>query len=47
MSLATGTSWSAARIVCKVPATAPYGKVGVTVTSAGGTSSAVTFTVKR
>ena len=44
---ATYLSWSATQIKCRVPATAAYGRVKVTVTTAGGTSNAVTFTVKQ
>ncbi len=40
-------SWSATRIQCKVPATASYGKVSVTVTTTAGASNAMSFTVKR
>ena len=40
-------SWSDTRIKCKAPAKASYGKVKVTVTTAGGTSNAVNFRVKR
>jgi photosystem II stability/assembly factor-like uncharacterized protein len=39
-------SWSAARIVCKVPAKAKVGKVKVTVTTPLGKSNAKTFRVK-
>jgi len=44
---ATYLSWSDTRIKCKVPAKAKYGKVSVTVTTAGGASNAKSFTVKR
>jgi photosystem II stability/assembly factor-like uncharacterized protein len=40
-------SWSATQIKCKVPAAAKYGAVKVTVKTTAGTSSAVSFTVKR
>jgi hypothetical protein len=40
-------SWSNTRIKCKVPAKAKFGKLKITVVTAGGTSSARTFTVKR
>jgi hypothetical protein len=40
-------SWSATRIKCRVPATAKFGRVKVTVVTAGGASGAKTFTVKR
>ena len=40
-------SWSEAQIKCKVPARAAYGLVTVTVTTAAGTSNALSFTVKR
>jgi hypothetical protein len=40
-------SWSDTKISCRVPATASYRRVKVTVTTAGGTSNAVVFTVKR
>ena len=40
-------SWSATRIKCRVPARAKYGRVKVVVVTAGGTSRARTFTVKR
>jgi len=40
-------SWSATQIKCKVPATAKYGAVKVTVTTAAGKSNAKSFTVKR
>jgi hypothetical protein len=39
-------SWSAAKVKVKVPAKARFGKLKVTVTTAGGTSAARTFTVK-
>ncbi|MCX6374185.1 MAG: IPT/TIG domain-containing protein [Actinobacteria bacterium] len=41
------SSWSATQIKCRVPAQARYGAVKVTVTTAAGTSNAVSFTVKR
>jgi len=44
---ASYVSWSDAQIKCKVPAKAKYGKISVTVTTAGGVSNAVSFTVKR
>jgi hypothetical protein len=40
-------SWSATRIKCVVPGKAKVGRLKVTVVSAGGTSAARTFTVKR
>jgi hypothetical protein len=40
-------SWSATRITCKVPAKAKLGKLRVTLTTGAGTSSALSFTVKR
>ena len=40
-------SWSATQIKCKVPASAKYGVVKVTVKTAAGTSNAKSFTVKR
>jgi photosystem II stability/assembly factor-like uncharacterized protein len=40
-------SWSDVQIKCKVPAKAKLGTVQVTVTTAGGTSNAVSFRVKR
>ena len=43
----TYLSWSATRIKCEVPAGAKYGTVKVTVTTAGGTSNARSFSVKR
>ena len=44
---ATYLSWSDTRIKCRVPVKAKFGKVKVTVTTAGGASNAVSFTVKR
>jgi IPT/TIG domain len=43
----TYTSWSAKRIVCKVPARAKLGAVKVAVRSSGGTSNAKSFNVRR
>jgi hypothetical protein len=40
-------SWSDAAIRCKVPAAATYGTAKVTVTTASGTSGAMSFTVMR
>jgi photosystem II stability/assembly factor-like uncharacterized protein len=40
-------SWSATKIKCKVPATAAFGTIKVTVATAGGKSNAKNFTVKR
>ena len=40
-------SWSAAKITCKVPAKAKFGKQTVKVTTTVGTSNAKSFTVKR
>jgi hypothetical protein len=40
-------SWSETRIQCKVPAKAKFGKLKVTVVTAGGTSAAKTFKVKH
>ena len=40
-------SWSGAKIKCRVPAKAEYGKVKVTVTTAVGASNAKSFKVKR
>jgi len=40
-------SWTGTRIKCRVPARAKFGKVKVTVVTAGDTSNARTFTVKR
>jgi len=40
-------SWSDTKIKCKVPAKARYGVGQVTVITAGGTSNATSFTVKR
>ena len=40
-------SWSATQITCRVPATAKYGKVKITVTTPAGQSAALTFSVKR
>ena len=40
-------SWSDTQIKCRVPATARNGVVKVTVTTTGGTSNALSFTVKR
>jgi M6 family metalloprotease-like protein len=40
-------SWSATQIKCKVPATAKYGAVKVTVKTSAGTSNAKSFTVRR
>jgi len=42
----TYVSWSATQIKCKVPATAKYGAVQVTVATAAGKSNAMSFTVK-
>jgi hypothetical protein len=39
--------WSDAQIKCKVPATARYGSLNVTVTTAAGTSNGKSFAVKR
>ena len=38
-------SWSATRIICRVPAGAKTGKLKVTLSTAAGASSAVSFTV--
>ncbi|MEI6452804.1 MAG: IPT/TIG domain-containing protein [Actinomycetes bacterium] len=46
-SCAAYVFWSAAQIKRKVPATAKYGAAGVTLTTAGGTSNARSFTMKR
>ena len=43
----TYLSWSDTRIKCKAPAAAKFGKVNVTVTTVGGASNAMSFTVKR
>jgi hypothetical protein len=43
----TYVSWSATRIACKVPSTASLGTVKVTVVTAGGTSNAIGFKVKK
>ena len=43
----TYVSWSDTQIKCKAPAKAKLGKVSVTVTTAAGTSNAMSFTVKR
>ena len=43
----TYVSWSNTRIKVKVPVKAAFGKRSVRVTTAGGTSNAKTFTVKR
>ena len=43
----TYLSWSNGQITCKVPKTAKFGVVKVTVTTAAGTSNAKRFTVKR
>ena len=40
-------SWSKTRIVCRVPAGAPAGRLYVRVTTASGRSNAKAFTVKR
>jgi uncharacterized protein (TIGR03437 family) len=40
-------SWSDVQVTCKVPATAKYGKVTVTVTTTAGKTNALSFTVKR
>jgi hypothetical protein len=40
-------SWSDATVTCKVPAKAKLGKLKVTLTAAAGTTSALSFTVKR
>jgi len=40
-------SWSAAQIKCRVPTAAKYGSLKVTVTTTGGASNAMSFTVKR
>jgi photosystem II stability/assembly factor-like uncharacterized protein len=40
-------SWSSTKITCKVPATAKYGSVKVTVTTTAGASNSRSFTVKR
>ena len=40
-------SWSATRIICRVPAGAKTGKLKVTVATAGGVSSAKSFGVRR
>jgi hypothetical protein len=40
-------SWNATQIKCKVPTTAKYGAVKVTVKTAAGTSNAKSFTVKH
>ena len=47
MKCGTYVSWSNTRIRCKVPARAALGRLYVRVTTAGGTSNAKTFTVKR
>jgi hypothetical protein len=44
---ASYVSWSSTRIKCRVPARAPFARLSVRVTNAGGTSNAKTFTVKR
>ena len=43
----TYLSWSSTRIRFKVPARAAFGRTYVRVTTAGGTSNAKTFTVRR
>jgi len=43
----TYVSWSATQIRRKAPTKAKYGKVSVTVTTAGGASNAMGFAVKR
>jgi hypothetical protein len=43
----TYVSWGNAQIRCKVPAKAAYGTLNVRVKTAGGTSNAVSFTVKH
>jgi hypothetical protein len=40
-------SWIGTRIKCRVPTKARFGKIKVTVVTAGGTSNARAFTVKR
>jgi photosystem II stability/assembly factor-like uncharacterized protein len=40
-------SWSNTRVKVRVPVRAKYGRLKITVTTAGGTSNAKTFTVKR
>jgi hypothetical protein len=40
-------SWSATRIRCKVPSTAPFGTLKVRVTTDDGTSNAMSFKVRR
>jgi photosystem II stability/assembly factor-like uncharacterized protein len=40
-------TWTAAKITCKVPAKAKYGRLKVVIVTAGGTSAAKKFTVKR
>jgi len=40
-------SWSATKVTCKVPARAKVGKLKVTVATAGGTSNALSLTVKQ
>jgi hypothetical protein len=40
-------SWTSTRIRCRVPAKAGLGRLSVRVTTAGGTSNAKTFTVRR
>jgi hypothetical protein len=40
-------SWSNTRVKVRVPARARFGRLKVTVTTAGGTSNGKSFTVKR
>jgi hypothetical protein len=43
----TYASWTGTKIKCKVPSKAVFGKVKVSVTTAGGVSNTKTFTVKK
>ena len=43
----TYVSWTSTRIRCRVPAKAVFGRLSVTVSTAGGTSNARTFTTRR
>ena len=47
MKCGTYVSWTSTRIRCRVPAKAVFGQLSVKVTTAGGTSNAKTFTVRR
>jgi len=47
MKCGTYVSWTSTRIRCRVPAKAVFGRQSVRVTTAGGTSNAKTFTVRR